>query len=89
MGDHHRIDIDVDHPGVGYRRPRQVVDVPSGWETRSNVEKLVNALGSEKIDRPPQEGTLGGRPFGCVREDLQHLLDRGSVCGEVVMPPKR
>jgi hypothetical protein len=86
VGEHHRVVVDVDDPGVGRGPLRDFVGVVGRGQAGSDVKELPHAVAGRELvhalDDEPAHG-LGDRRQG--RHRRQHLLRGLAVGGEVIL----
>ncbi|GAA2857045.1 hypothetical protein HD593_009839 [Nonomuraea rubra] len=83
--EHHRITIDVDHPGPG----SQLVHVAARGQARADVEELADAGPGEEPHRPAEERAAGPGRRAQLGSHLEDLLRRRTVGGEVVLAAEK
>ena len=93
VGQHHRVVVDRDHPGVGGGAQGDGLDVVGVGDARPDVEELADAgLGGEPADGPPEERPVGaGLGPGVVHaaHERRDLAGGVAIHGEVVRPAEQ
>ena len=82
----HRVDVHVNHPGIGRVPEDHLVGVALSRQARSEVEKLPYAALGHPQRRPLVETAVGPRALGDLGDQLVHPLSHGPIGREVGRP---
>src|SRR4029450_992580 len=85
VGHTHRVDVDVDHPGLGSGRLGDLVDVALGGQAAAEVDELPDPGVGEGLDGPAQELPVVLDHVAGDRGDGQYLVGDLAVGREVVL----